>query len=972
MAGPREGQSLTDYASKLRPAEEASQVVARNRPTVQVYENQTGNLKQVAPEAAEQGFAHGDYNLVKAGGTGLEISVALADGQTGTVPPESVQQVIQSGGHVISGAQRRGAELEKEHGGLTGAYLATQAGALRGLTSGISDELLMMAPGLVGASSAEDLQDRMQFLRERHGLASGAGEVGGMAAQALLTGGGIGGAAENLASKGVAQLGEGFAAKAAQKAIPMAVRGAAEGAQLGYQEAITDRALQDHALTAEKLISSMGHQALIGGAAGGAFGLLGATLGELGAKAKGALASDASKAVAAAEPRPGDIEKVAAGVLGHEPEKGIGEAYAKLASSAAGGGDDIIRTAGAQNWTAEGRAARKALLEAPEIRAEAARAVKTHVDDILSASSAITEEAKGKLKLDYVRKAIGDADIAATSRKSLEMADGLQTAVKEMLADPNTYGLRSSLKNMDQLFKSQVDGVFSAKGAAEQFVALDEMKRALGRWTKASQAVEKSPDALKLLQGRATRTRLEELYERMRTGLQDESVWGKAALDQQQINGAWAKQIEAEGRFHRALTTEVGVDPANPWRKVRGVDPGKADSYVNSLTNPKNDLTHKAVRDYVSSTRDLAGTMAEAYEMPAAKLAEVRKLHAAADAFDATLSKTEKTVALSNQLEELLKREGASGAGSLVGLAAGGLAAGGPIGGLLGAALGAVGKAISRPGHTLLQLAQVERLVSQADAKMAGAVSGFFAKRAGTEAGASVFTELNALRRSTAGARTVVAERSNQRATFAERSKEIRELSANPEALQARLEASTKTLSERAPNVAASVALTTTQGVAFLQSKMPVTAAPDPLRPGSAPPHPSETQVSKWLRYQRAVNDPITVLDDLKRGRVSPEGAEALRVVYPRMYEQAKGMVLAQIQSATSAPTRQQRLQLGMAFELPEPALAPAAVRSRQQAYAAADKELAEKPPRRPASATSKAVASTATRSEQLEMGAAQ
>jgi hypothetical protein len=441
------------------------------------------------------------------------------------------------------------------------------------------------------------------------------------------------------------------------------------------------------------------------------------------------------------------------------------------------------------------------------------------------------------------------------------------------------------------------------------FGVIDDLKKAIGKYTKGASRLSPmaATDELVSLQNRARAAKLQELYESLRQGLEDEGTWKKAAQDQKAINAAWTTQIDASDRFHRALTTEIGRDPQNPWSTVRGVDPAKADAYVRNLMNPAQDLTHKAVTDYVSSTRRLADVMAEAYDLPADKRAAVARLGQAADRFQDTIDKTSKTLSLVNQFEELRARTQGHATHFA---AAAGMAAHGIEGGLAGLAIGKIAHLFTRPADTVMQLAQVERMARESDGRIARAIralsSGRFAAPARTSTEA-----------------------------FARKSAQVSALAADAPRLLKRVAANTAPLRGSAPRLADALTGVSLAGLALLRDKMPVRAPADPLDPKRRAPPPSYAEQARWLRYYDAVTDPLGVVDDLRSGRMSIEGVEVLKTVYPALFARTRDAVAgAMADGKLGKLTSQQRVGLGVLLDLPLPELAPSSIAFRQSLYA--------------------------------------
>jgi hypothetical protein len=826
--------------------------------------------------------------------------VRLADGTYGTVPAESMSHALAGGAEVVSPDAASAAAFEGRYGGAAGAVGAGVSGFAGQATLGLSDQAIRLL-----SPETSDLEQRVQ---QAHPWATMAGQ--GLGAAALTAATGLGGALEGGGS---------IAARAGISAL----RGAVEGAQFGVAQSISDDAFSDHHLTAQQVLANIGSNALWGGGLGGAFGAAHGALGDL----RSALATGAEDTAEAAEHEaPGAIDKVlerrapgndnamaavAGRTLDAAPADGLGaklrDWYARIASAASGASRESLDAFVGEN----GAANRAALLEAGTARDSASRAIREHVDAILSASRDIQEEGQRGLKRGYIRAAIEGVDADAAAKSARDAVDYVRSSLDDMLSNPDDFGGTAPLARARKLAErasSALDAATERGDAAEMFGVVDDLKKAVGKYTKGASRLSPgaATDELIALQNKARAARLQEVYENVRRGLEDEDTWGKAATDQRAINAAWTTQIDASNRFHNALTTEVGRDPANPWNTVRGVDPAKADAYVRGLLDPSKDLTHKAVTDYVASTRQLADVMSEAYDLPAAKVAQVERLRAAADGFQKTLDDTSKSLALVNQFEEI--RERTSGHGNGFGAIAG-LMSHGIAGGLAGMALGNLKSIFTRPADAILQLAQVERMVRQSDSRIATAIRGFARGSARAASG----SELEAYGRRAAQVRALVAE---------------------PNRLAERVGSNTGTLRARAPKLADAMMGSSLAGLALLRDKLPADPWVDPLDPKAPAPRPSATQRAKWLRYYDAVRDPIGVVEDLRGGRLSPEGVEVLKNVYPALYERTRTLAAQEMANGRMRDmTRQRRIGLGLMLDLPLPELSPAYIAARQAAY---------------------------------------
>lgn len=432
---------------------------------------------------------------------------------------------------------------------------------------------------------------------------------------------------------------------------------------------------------------------------------------------------------------------------------------------------------------------------------------------------------------------------------------------------------------------------------AALFVELDNLKRAMQRIAKTgNRSVVNIADPLEQLNARRTVDWVASAANDVRNGLENEALWGKAAADQRAINAAWTKQLDAAERFHRALTTETSRDPTNPYRRIRGADPGRVERYVKNLTNPNNDLTHTAVKDFVASTRELAGAISKSYELPADKLAEVGRVRAAAEGFERTIGKAEKSLVLANQYRTLT--EGTTDSLSAVLGTVGGI-----FGGLPGGIIGAAAGAIANPGRVVAQLAAVERLALKVDTRIGSGIRDFF--RGGSRRPAAL----------------------HEAATPEGFDKTVKLLSESVDvdgnitpAGRARIADAIGDLPEGAPKLAVAVSMKAMEITAYLAGKVPPAMRnPYEMFPGDEPPLVSDTERETFARYVKAADDPMSVVDHLARGDVTPEEADVLKTLYPRLYDQVRQQIDAQVrqgQAAGKPLDYQKRVAYGVLFQV--------------------------------------------------------
>lgn len=227
------------------------------------------------------------------------VVVKAPDGTLGTVDRSDIDQMPEGSTFATSEDIRQKQatdKLEAEYGGISGGFAAAGLGALRGASLGLSDPLIA---GLGG----ERARKALEGYQSANPLASTAGEIGGVVLPALVGDeagllnapgrlvGGAGRAAESAATRIVGREAESVLGRVGQRALASAAGMGAEGAIYGVGNEISDAAIHDHELTAEKLWAGAGKGALLGAGMGAAAG----TVGQLVREGAGALTKAAGK-----------------------------------------------------------------------------------------------------------------------------------------------------------------------------------------------------------------------------------------------------------------------------------------------------------------------------------------------------------------------------------------------------------------------------------------------------------------------------------------------------------------------------------------------------------------------------------------------------------------------------------------------------------------------------------------------------
>lgn len=281
------------------------------------------------------------------------IPVKGPDGSIYEVPPSEMAN-LPEGATVASEKDVSQARAEAKYGGLGGQAVSGALGAARELSFGGSDiAATSIADALGGASARKQTAEYLREHEEANPVATalgeygsaiipGLGEVGlagktGRVAEALSAPTraifGAGRIAENLAGNLIGREAEGTLARAAQAGVRKAAGAAVEGAAFGVGGELSDSAIQDHELTAEKLLAAAGKGSLLGGALGAGMGAGGELLGSA-AKGLGESVLRAAKETSIAD----YLDKVSGGAVWHGVGGGNNKKLTKLADKRFEGG----------------------------------------------------------------------------------------------------------------------------------------------------------------------------------------------------------------------------------------------------------------------------------------------------------------------------------------------------------------------------------------------------------------------------------------------------------------------------------------------------------------------------------------------------------------------------------------------------------------------------------------------------------
>ena len=135
-----------------------------------------------------------------------------------------------------------------------------------------------------------------------------------------------------------------------------------------------------------------------------------------------------------------------------------------------------------------------------------------------------------------------------------------------------------------------------------------------------------------------------------------------------------------------------------------------------------------------------------------------------------------------------------------------------------------------------------------------------------------------------------------------------------------------------APNTYLGMKGVVERALVFLDSKLPRLMNVNPLLRKKY--KPSNQDMFKFKKYLQAIQDPMAVLKDFGKGKISRESVEAIRFVYPDIYARIRTEVMKDIHAHPESVDYKQRLLLGILMDAPtDLALMPDSIKSLQQFY---------------------------------------
>jgi hypothetical protein len=471
-------------------------------------------------------------------------------------------------------------------------------------------------------------------------------------------------------------------------------------------------------------------------------------------------------------------------------------------------------------------------------------------------------------------------DHALDGQAPVDKAEKVAAYLRHKLASIEDGGpyQKSALKALDRLDQR----LSESSTALEQFRALDQAKNELYPLSQFERDL-----ALNKVQKLALAP-VRDAWSQTRALLEDESVWGKAGAVQREFNGrlsALAEDSKAFGSktLRKALGSEEGEEAING--KV--ADTLKAESI---LRNEASESTRsqlkaaqntQALKGYTDRLKELADfARGEAGDLPTGQVRDVGAFLRDFEASKAAGVKAFKPSALEH-VEHFLPH---------------GIA--GP--------LGAIGK-LSRQTEVVSVVARKAAEVSRQTARLI--------REGLAGSGGKGAASAGVLSRVSWGSSTHPGETRHE--AIARHMADHATLGTDPQGLADKLAASTPTLARHAPTVAGQVQIAAVRAQAYLAQQAPKSPVPPSGLPGQPKWQPPASEVARFERITRAVERPLSLVEDFAAGQVSPDAVAAVRSVYPELYKQIQQQAAQHLASARGPIPMSVQLQLSTLLDAP-------------------------------------------------------
>lgn len=444
------------------------------------------------------------------------------------------------------------------------------------------------------------------------------------------------------------------------------------------------------------------------------------------------------------------------------------------------------------------------------------------------------------------------------------------------------------------------------KGTAlrDYYMTLDAVKRTAG------QAAEFGKAMPGLAPGAGE---FSKLYERLRVGMEDVAVWGKAGAAQREINAATSEALSTYKKFSKDFVHEYSAEAGRPIFEFRS-DAAKS-HLTNVLEFAERDKA-RGLADWTDGLERRLNAVEKHYGLSTAEKAEFAQGREALKKLRETLAEGTKDASTISKIRALQAEERA---------------------GAMGGTLGMLGSVFTQPISTVARLGEMKVVLGTVSERITSAAKNIVEKTSTTTSTAAraesrtLQLARSAEERSSASM-TATESFSKRREVATAAMDKVRDLAGNPAAMASKINQAITRYEGHAPQTSAAMAATMGRGIGYLASKLPPGGPTQPsMQPLAQKPRYSDTEVREFMDRYSGVEDPLSLLDDMQSGRVSRAKVEAVREVYPEVFQKIQDNIGLQA-AASPKPLSWERIKmLAVVFGVPtHPAFDPSFIAAVQ------------------------------------------
>lgn len=389
-----------------------------------------------------------------------------------------------------------------------------------------------------------------------------------------------------------------------------------------------------------------------------------------------------------------------------------------------------------------------------------------------------------------------------------------------------------------------------AEASARIYLEMDGLKRSMQKIAKFGRSAYGQPAIAidKALVPGERSWGADSISDGWRKVLEDTGTFGKIGDIQAANNANFSRGFMNRTKFQDALTVELSHVAGRP---VKEMNSEAVASFLKKAASGEAGATSRQiVSDAISDQLAMISGIEQHSILDAAQSARLAKGRDALIKMGKVVDESVASSAQIRKLQERLAGEAGHGGGGLLGI---------------------VTDAVTRPATKMQSLMHAQKMVNDMKSALKESVGAVFGKASTVERPPRVM-DTKALTDDVNG---------------------IKAAANNPEAMGARVERMMgKDLPAAAPNVSASVATVAARAVAFLASVAPAGQTPRGLLSQNKEVRYSDAELAQWGRTRDAVAHPEHVIAEAEKGRLSREGIQAIKHVYPTIYVQLQQMVM--------------------------------------------------------------------------------